>query len=83
MTLLIAALPFLQIQRGVITIPKSSKPPRIEENGDIFDFELSEEDMKTIAGFDRGKDGRLIVLLKPNGEHRDGAHPHYPFNIEF
>jgi methylglyoxal/glyoxal reductase len=33
------------IQLGVSTIPKSSNPKRIEENFNIFDFQLSNEDM--------------------------------------
>ncbi|MBY8913193.1 aldo/keto reductase [Bacillus sp. YC2] len=36
------------LQNGVITIPKSTKKHRIQENADIFDFELSAEDMKRI-----------------------------------
>lgn len=36
-------------QLGVIPIPKSSNPDRIVNNGDIFNFEISEEDMKAIA----------------------------------
>lgn len=43
------------IQRGVIIIPKSVHVERMEQNLDIFDFELSEEDMKEIAGLDTGK----------------------------
>lgn len=43
------------IQRGVIIIPKSVHVERMEQNFDIFDFELSEEDMKEIAGLDTGK----------------------------
>ena len=36
------------IQNGVVTIPKSVKSSRIEGNADIFDFNISEEDIKLI-----------------------------------
>ncbi|WP_026695880.1 aldo/keto reductase [Peribacillus kribbensis] len=36
------------LQNGVITIPKSTKEHRITENADIFDFELSKEEMEKI-----------------------------------
>lgn len=36
------------LQNGVVTIPKSTKEHRIAENADIFDFELSAEDMQRI-----------------------------------
>lgn len=42
------------VQRGVVIIPKSVHKNRIEENIDIWDFELSEDDMKVIAGMDTG-----------------------------
>lgn len=42
------------LQKGVITIPKSSKKERIKDNADIFDFELSEEDIRFLDGLDRG-----------------------------
>lgn len=43
------------IQRGVIIIPKSTHIERMEQNIDIFDFELSGEDMVAIATLDTGK----------------------------
>ncbi len=43
------------LQKGVVTIPKSSKPHRIEENGGLFDFELTADDMSIIDALDQGK----------------------------
>ncbi len=40
-----------------MTIPKSVKQHRIHENADVFDFELSEEEMKLIA--DLNKEERI------------------------
>ncbi len=42
-----------QIQAGFIAIPGSSNPDHIAENFDIFDFELTEDEMKSINNLDR------------------------------
>ena len=44
-----------QLQAGYIVIPGSSNPDHIAENYDIFDFELSEENMKDIANINRNQ----------------------------
>jgi diketogulonate reductase-like aldo/keto reductase len=43
------------LQKGVVTIPKSSKKERIVANSDLFDFELSEEDVELLDGLEKGK----------------------------
>lgn len=44
------------IQNGVIPIPKSSNEERIKANIDIFDFNLSNEDMKKIDSLNSNED---------------------------
>ena len=46
------------IQRGDIVFPKSVTPSRMEENFDLFDFELEPDDMEEITALDKGEDGR-------------------------
>jgi 2,5-diketo-D-gluconate reductase A len=43
------------IQLGLVAIPRSSNPGRIAENIDIFDFELTEQEMTKITALDRGE----------------------------
>ena len=45
------------VQQGRSAIPKSTKPARIAENIDVFDFELTAEQLAAIDGLDTGKRG--------------------------
>jgi diketogulonate reductase-like aldo/keto reductase len=41
------------LQRGLVVLPKSTHRDRIEQNAQVFDFELSDEDLTTLDGLDR------------------------------
>lgn len=58
------------MQRGVVVIPKSTHRERMEQNLDVFDFTLTDEEMKEIAALDIGHseiidhtDPRLVQAL--------------------
>lgn len=44
-----------ELQEGAIIFPKSVKPERIKSNMEIFDFELTEEEMNELRALDTGK----------------------------
>ncbi|MGN1373188.1 MAG: aldo/keto reductase, partial [Candidatus Coproplasma sp.] len=44
-----------ELQRGIVIIPKSTHIERMEENFNIFDFELTAEDMAVMASLDKNQ----------------------------
>ncbi len=47
------------VQQGIVVIPRTSKSERLEENFSLFDFELSDSEMREIAGLAR-RGGRIV-----------------------
>ncbi|KAK2858830.1 hypothetical protein Q5P01_003450 [Channa striata] len=60
------------VQRGVVVIPKSFSLDRVKENFKIFDFSLTEAEMKALEGLN--KNIRFVELLMWSD------HPEYPFH---
>lgn len=72
------------MQRNVVAIPKSTHIERMEQNFDIFDFELSEEDIAKIATLDKKQSSffshydpkmvewfaQMVEQRKHNNDHR-------------
>ena len=44
------------MELGVVAVPRSTKPERIKQNIDVFDFQLTSSDMARFAGLDQGED---------------------------
>ncbi|KAJ6646473.1 Aldo-keto reductase family 1 member B10 [Pseudolycoriella hygida] len=63
------------IQCGSIPIPKSQTKERIQQNIDVFDFELNSDEMSVLDQFNTGHRIALLPALKHS--------KYYPFNIEF
>ena len=69
------------LQRGIVVIPKSTHIERIEENFNVFDFALSDEDMKEIASLDKEQsaffshtDPNMVEWFVKTAEERKKAH---------
>ncbi|XP_040104731.1 dihydrodiol dehydrogenase 3-like isoform X5 [Oryx dammah] len=64
-----------QIQRGVVVLAKGNNKKWIKENMQVFDFELTPEDMKAIDG--------LNCNIRYYDLHLGVGHPEFPFSEEY
>ncbi|XP_047482644.1 aldo-keto reductase family 1 member A1-like [Penaeus chinensis] len=69
------------IQNNLVVIPKSTNQKRVKENFNVFDFELSSEDVASLETLDRKGDGRVIDF-KSLFEGIEN-HPEWPFGIPY
>lgn len=53
------------LQRGIVVIPKSTHMERMKQNFNVFDFELTDADMETIAALDK-KQSSFFSHTDPN-----------------
>ncbi len=63
-------------QRGIALVPKSVSKKRLAENIDVFDFNMSNEDMNAIFSLNRN-------FRLNNFQEQAAGHREYPFDIEF
>ncbi|KAF6749771.1 Aldo/keto reductase [Ephemerocybe angulata] len=47
------------LQKGFVPLPKSATPSRIKSNADLYDFDLSQEDVEKLDGLDKGAKGAI------------------------
>lgn len=73
-----------ELQRGIVVIPKSVHKDRMEQNFNVFDFELSDTDMKVMASLDKKQSSffshtdpktvewfvQMVEARKNNGNHK-------------
>ncbi|XP_011310114.1 alcohol dehydrogenase [NADP(+)]-like [Fopius arisanus] len=67
------------VQENIVVIPKSASPQRIALNNNIYDFQLSSDELAELDELDRGAEGRIFTFLFFKGVER---HPLYPFRDE-
>lgn len=52
------------LQKGWVPLPKSDDPGRIEENGGVWGWGLSEGEMEVLDGLDEGEGGAVVQAVR-------------------
>ncbi|CAO2595117.1 Aldo-keto reductase family 1 member C15 [Lemmus lemmus] len=73
-TPVLVALRYL-LQRGIVTLARSFNEKRIKEMMQVFEFQLTSEDMKVLDGLNRN--------LRYNSGNYFNGHPNHPFTDEY
>ncbi|KAM4039939.1 aldo-keto reductase family 1 member C1-like [Anomaloglossus baeobatrachus] len=63
------------LQRGIVVLAKSFIPERIKQNFQVFDFELSDEDIKSLDGVNKNMRYLIVDAWKES--------PKFPYNDEY
>ncbi|XP_049998464.1 3-alpha-hydroxysteroid dehydrogenase-like [Alexandromys fortis] len=63
------------LQRGIVTLARSFKEKRIKEMMQVFEFQLTSEDMKVLDGLNK--------KLRYNSAYYFNGHPNHPFTDEY
>lgn len=51
------------LQKGWVPLPKTDNPERIAANADVFDFNISAEDMDVLDSLDQGPAGAIVEAV--------------------
>jgi len=51
------------LQKGWIPLPRSNDPEQIAQNADVYGFNISQEDMATLDGLDKGASGAIVEAV--------------------
>lgn len=52
------------LQKGWVPLPKSDTKSRIEENANVFGWELEGDDMEVLDDLDEGEEGAIVQAVK-------------------
>lgn len=51
------------LQKDWVPLPKSDTPSRIEQNADVYGFEIEKKDMETLDGLDQRDKGAIVQAV--------------------
>lgn len=51
------------LQKGWVPLPKTDNPDRIAANADVFDFDISADDMELLDSLDQGPAGAIVEAV--------------------